>query len=74
MAYLAIAAVIVAIVAAVAYAAPKIYGAWLQGQLVREAGAQDMERFEALKESHDKHPEPPGSIMGAPDQPPGQYI
>ncbi len=50
---IAIAIVIAVLVAAVAYAGPKLYWYHLQSVLIREQGNADMERFVALKESHD---------------------
>ena len=50
----AIAFVIVALVAALAYALPKIF--WIRWQivLIREQGKAEQSRFDSLKNSHDK--------------------
>ena len=53
MTAIAVSFVIVALVAAVAYAAPKIYWDRLQYSLIRDQANADAVRFTALKESHD---------------------
>ena len=53
MTAIAVAFVIVAFMAAVAYAAPKFYWYYLQSQMAHVQAADEKERFEALKESHD---------------------
>ncbi len=53
MTVIAVALVIVALVAAVAYAGPKFYWYRLQAKLIHEQTAQEQERFMALKEAHD---------------------
>ncbi len=73
MTAIAVAFVIVAFMAAVAYAVPKLYHTFLQTQLIREQGDAEQERFEALKESHDLtimvDPEPDHKITKS-----GQYL
>ena len=71
MTALAVAFVIVAVVAAVAYAAPKFYWYRLQGTLMREQSAAEDVRFAAIKESHDLGKGPDSDTSNASS---GQYI
>ncbi len=78
MTAIAVASVIVALVAALAYAGPKVYWYRLQGDLMREQAEADRLRFVALKESHDKGEILPhqGPFSGEPPTSaiPGQYL
>ena len=53
MTAIAVALVIVACVAAVAYAAPKFYWYRMQSTLILRQADDEKDRFKALKESHD---------------------
>ncbi len=75
---IAIAIVIVACVAAMAYAAPKFYWYRMQSQLILRQADDERDRFAALKESHDLGAlvvESPGPMKPSPDNiTPGQYL
>ena len=76
MTAIAVALVIAVLVAAVAYAVPKLYNIKTQKTLIREGNAQEQDRFLALKESHDLSQEPaPGLTIseGTVDKL-GQYL
>ena len=80
MTAIAVSFVIVALVAAVAYAAPKIYWDRLQYSLIRDQANADAVRFTALKESHDMTARDPElsvlKELKMPEDPvdPGQYL
>jgi hypothetical protein len=74
MTALAVAFVIVALVAAVAYAGPKFYWYSLQGKLMREQAEADAERFAALKASHDLNASSGESLIKQLGPNPGQYL
>ena len=79
MTALAVALVMVAFMAAVAYAAPKFYWYRMQGKMIVLQAADEKERFAALKESHDlgaivTPPTGPIGLSETTDIPPGQYL
>ena len=77
MTAIAIALVIVAFMAAVAYAAPKFYWYRMQSSLILRQADDEKDRFAALKESHDLGivVEAPGPLNATSDLiTPGQYL
>jgi hypothetical protein len=70
MAAIAVASVVVALVAAAAYAGPKIYWYTLQARLLREQSEAEEARFEALKEVHEKEV----GLVDTPKKSLGQYL
>ncbi len=79
MTAIAVAIVIVACVAAVAYAAPKFYWYRMQSNLILRQADDEKDRFKALKESHDLGSlvvEAPGPLRpdATTDIIPGQYL